>query len=65
MKRSCRGLQDVESTVTHERGHTFGLGDVSESSHPNLTMSSESNGPCQTSERTLGRGDAVGLNRKY
>ncbi len=65
VKRSCRGLQDVESTVTHERGHTFGLGDVSESSHPNLTMSSESNGPCQTSERTLGRGDAVGLNRKY
>jgi len=63
--RSCRGRQDVESTMTHERGHTFGLGDVSESSHPNLTMSSGSNGPCQTSERTLGRGDAIGLNRKY
>jgi hypothetical protein len=62
---SCRGRYDVESTMTHERGHTFGLGDVSESSHGNLTMSYESNGPCQISERTLGRGDAVGLNRKY
>lgn len=62
---SCRGRQDVESTMTHERGHTFGLGNVSESSHANLTMSSQSNGPCQTSERSLGRGDAVGLNRKY
>ena len=62
---SCRGRYDVESTMTHERGHTFGLGDVSEAHHPNLTMSSQSNGPCQTSERTLGRGDAVGLNSKY
>jgi hypothetical protein len=63
--RSCRGKHDVESTMTHERGHTFGLGDVSESSHPNLTMSSRSNGSCQTSERSLGKGDAVGLNGKY
>ncbi len=63
--RACRGRQDIESTMIHERGHTFGLGDVPESSHANLTMSSETNGPCQTSERTLGRGDAVGLNRKY
>ncbi|HJQ29249.1 MAG TPA: hypothetical protein VJ827_07890 [Rubrobacter sp.] len=63
--RSCRGKHDVESTMTHERGHTFGLGDVPESSHPNLTMSSRINGACQTSERSLGKGDAVGLNGKY
>ena len=62
---SCGGRYDVESSVTHERGHTFGLGEASESSHGNLTMSSESNGPCQTSERSLGRGDARGLNSKY
>jgi hypothetical protein len=51
--------------MTHERGHTLGLGDVSEAYHPNLTMSSQTNGPCQTSERTLGRGDAIGLHSKY
>ncbi len=61
----CRGRYDVESSVTHERGHTFGLGEASEGSHGNLTMSQNSNGPCQTSERSLGRGDALGLNSKY
>ena len=63
--RSCRGRYDVESTITHERGHTFGLAHVSESDHGNLTMSDRSNGPCQSSERSLGRGDARGLNNKY
>ena len=62
---SCRGRQDIEASVTHERGHTFGLGEASEGSHGNLTMSEETNGDCQTSERSLGRGDARGLNRKY
>ncbi|HEV2094135.1 MAG TPA: hypothetical protein VGR18_13320 [Rubrobacter sp.] len=62
---SCRGRYDVESSMTHERGHTFGLGEASESRHGKLTMSSESNGTCQTSERSLGKGDAYGLNRKY
>ena len=62
---SCQGRQDIESSVTHERGHTFGLGEAPEGSHGNLTMSSETNGDCQTSERSLGRGDAKGLNSKY
>jgi len=62
---SCSGRYDVESSVTHERGHTFGLGEASEGSHRNLTMSEDSNGACQTSERSLGRGDAKGLNSKY
>lgn len=62
---SCRVRYDVESSVTHERGHTFGLGEASEGSHGNLTMSSDSNGACQTSERSLGRGDARGLNSEY
>jgi hypothetical protein len=62
---SCRGRFDVESSMTHERGHTFGLGEAPEGSHGNLTMSEDSNGPCQTSERSLGRGDAMGLNSKY
>jgi hypothetical protein len=62
---SCQGRQDIESSVTHERGHTFGLGEAPEGSHGNLTMSSQTNGDCQTSERSLGRGDAKGLNSKY
>lgn len=65
VRSSCSGRYDVESSVTHERGHTFGLGEASEGSHGNLTMSQDSNGVCQTSERSLGRGDARGLNSKY
>ena len=63
--RSCRNRHDVESTVTHERGHTFGLGEASPAYHPNLTMNSSTGGACRTFKRTLGKGDAIGLNRKY
>lgn len=63
--RSCKRRFDLASTVTHERGHTFGLGHVSESSHGKLTMSARSNGTCQSSERSLGRGDVLGLGNKY
>jgi hypothetical protein len=63
---SCGNGYDLESTVAHERGHTFGLGHAApESSHRYLTMSESSNGPCQSSERSLGRGDVLGLARKY
>jgi hypothetical protein len=63
--RSCKRMWDVEAVVTHERGHTFGLGHVAEDSHRNLTMSPIINGTCQSSERTLGRGDVLGLDSKY
>jgi len=62
---SCRGMWDLEGVMTHERGHTFGLGHVSETGHGNLTMSTTINGACQMAKRTLGRGDVLGLGGKY
>jgi hypothetical protein len=62
--RSCQNRYDVESTVTHEFGHTFGLGHPG-GNHPSLTMNAKSAGPCQASEKTLGRGDVIGLGRVY
>jgi hypothetical protein len=63
--RSCEGRYDVQSVMTHEWGHTFGLTHVPEIGNPNMTMSPVINGACQRSERTLGRGDVLGLDAKY
>lgn len=62
--RSCKNKYDLQSVMTHERGHTFGLGHVSESAHGKLTMSPLI-GACQKSPRALGKGDVLGLNNKY
>ena len=62
---SCNKAYDVESVMTHEWGHVFGLGHVSEDGHRNLTMSPGINGACQASERSLGRGDVLGFGDKY
>lgn len=61
----CSNRWSVEGVGTHERGHSFGLGHVTEANHPNLTMSEAINGPCQRSETTLGLGDATAMNTLY
>lgn len=59
----CIGQHDVEAVMVHERGHTYGLGHVSESASPTMTMSPQI-GTCSTRERTLGYGDMLGLTYK-
>lgn len=61
---ACSNKFSVEGVMTHEAGHAFGLGHVSEASHPGMTMSTKS-APCQNSESTLGRGDVLGLRARY
>lgn len=62
---ACSKRWSVKAVMTHERGHTFGLDHVGESTHGNLTMSPSINGPCQDSESTLGEGDVQGLRALY
>jgi hypothetical protein len=59
---SCSGRYGLEAIMTHERGHTFGLGHVASGS--TLTMR-PGFGPCDGSAATLGLGDVRGLRQKY
>jgi len=61
---SCTRRFDVSSVMTHERGHTWGLGHVDEATNGHLTMSTAI-AACQTKERTLGLGDMYGLEALY
>lgn len=61
----CSGELMMESLVTHEVGHAFGLGHVGESKHGRLTMSVYIDGLCENQEATLGRGDVLGLEALY
>lgn len=62
---SCSNRWSVEAVMTHEMGHVFGLGHVSEANHGNLTMSTAINAPCSNAEASLGLGDVRGLREKY
>lgn len=59
----CRYEVDVESVITHEAGHVFGLGHV-KGEHRNLTMHWSPNF-CTAAGRTLGLGDLRGLRSRY
>lgn len=61
----CSTRWGIEATMTHEFGHAFGLGHVTEAEHGNLTMSTHINGPCQNSESSLGLGDVRALRLVY
>jgi hypothetical protein len=62
--KGCTETFSIKDVATHEFGHAFGLGHVSESKDGNLTMSPTMMA-CQTSETTLGLGDVLGLEAKY
>lgn len=60
----CSNRFGIEATMTHEWGHAFGLGHVSESTHGSLTMST-SMGPCSSAPTSLGLGDVLALRARY
>ncbi|MFI9760824.1 matrixin family metalloprotease [Streptomyces sp. NPDC051963] len=63
VRSNCSNKFDLRSVATHEAGHVFGLGHVG-SGHENLTMYTNSF-KCQTTARTLGKGDVLGLRSLY
>ncbi|MGD9960922.1 matrixin family metalloprotease [Nocardioides sp.] len=58
---SCTQRYDLQSLATHEWGHAWGLGHVS---NPNLTMH-HFLPACSTAFRTLGLGDIKGMRQLY
>lgn len=61
----CNNELMMESLVTHEVGHGYGLGHVGEARHGRLTMSVYIDGLCENQEATLGLGDLLGLESLY
>ena len=60
----CSDRYDLQGVATHEFGHVFGLGHVSESKYPALTMSPNATA-CSYRDSSLGLGDYNGLKKHY
>jgi hypothetical protein len=61
---ACNEYYDVQSVATHEFGHAWGMAHVLEVNHPLMTMSTVAE-VCNGAERTLGRGDILGMRAMY
>jgi hypothetical protein len=60
----CSNKSGIQAAGTHQFGHVFGLGHVSEAFDPALTMSMVTSS-CSSSAYTLGLGDVRGLRQLY
>lgn len=58
------GAFDIEAVVTHEVGHRLGLDDLGSTTNSNLTMYGRTS-PGSIKQRTLGKGDILGMRALY
>lgn len=63
-KQTCTSQYDIRGVLVHEFGHFLGMDHVKEVQAGDLVMSPQSS-PCDTSQRTLGRGDLLGISARY